>query len=133
MDRSREHPTEKLRSAAARAPGCELLLLFGSRGRGSSHAASDWDFGYLSGEGFDPLALVADLADLLRTDRIDLANLRRASPLLRFHAARDGIEVFARSPEVTTEFRIAAATFWCDAGPVIDRAYEAVLDSLGES
>lgn len=83
-------------------------------------------------EGFDPLALAADLSKVLRTDRIDLADLRRAGPLLRFHAARDGIEIFSRSSEVTAEFRIAAATFWCDAGPIIDRAYEAVLDSLGD-
>ena len=67
----------RLRTTAAR-PGLDLLVLFGSRARGDFRADSDWDFGYMAGPDFDPLALAADLGRVLASDRIDLADLQRA-------------------------------------------------------
>jgi hypothetical protein len=38
------------------------LILYGSRARGTAHAASDWDFAYEADAAFDPDGLLAGLA-----------------------------------------------------------------------
>jgi predicted nucleotidyltransferase len=123
-------PLAALREVAARHPALRLLLVHGSRARGDAHAASDWDLGYLADDTLDVGLLHADLAQALGTDDVDLVGLARASALLRFEAARNGRVVVADPPEVHERFVLAATLFWCDAGPVIERAQAAVLASL---
>jgi predicted nucleotidyltransferase len=115
--------------AAARHPALELLLLFGSRARGDARETSDWDFGYLGGSGLDVDLLLADLVTATRSDRVDLVDLGRAGGQLRLRAARDGVIVFERRPCVFESFAFDAASFWCDAEPVLRRAYEQLLES----
>jgi hypothetical protein len=67
---------------------------------------------------------------VLATDSVDLADLERASGLLRFRAARDGRVVFEAGAGIGNRFRLDAATFWCDAAPVLQRGYARVLDEL---
>ena len=78
----------------------------------------------------DDAALRVRLVDLLGTDRVDLADLDRASGLLRFRAARDGRVLFEVEPGVGDRFRLQAAQFWCDAEPVLRKGYDAVLAEL---
>lgn len=118
---------------AALAPAhreLDALILFGSRARGEAHAQSDWDFGYLATPGLDVLDLSAALVSSLGTDRVDLADLERAGAVLRFRAARDGVLAYERRPGAFDAFRLRAADFWCDAGPVIMAAQRAFLDGL---
>jgi predicted nucleotidyltransferase len=122
-------PLPALREVAAQHPALRLLLLYGSRARGEAHAASDWDLGYLAADGLDVGLLHADLVQALGTDDVDLVDLARASALLRFEAARHGRVVVA-DPQEHGRFVLAATHFWCDAGPVIERAHAAVLASL---
>lgn len=84
----------RIAERAATHSGLALLLLFGSRARGDAHPRSDWDFGYLVSGSFDPDALLAELALLTEADRIDLVNLDRASGLLRYRAAAEGVVVW---------------------------------------
>jgi predicted nucleotidyltransferase len=121
---------ERIRDVASRAPGLDLLILFGSRARGDVHARSDWDFAYLATPAADVSALSAALVDATGTDRVDLVDLRRASGVLRFRAARDGRVVYESSSGLGNEFRLAAAHFWCDMAPVLGAAYEDVLARL---
>jgi predicted nucleotidyltransferase len=123
-------PLAALRQVAARHPALRLLLVHGSRARGDAHAASDWDLGYLADDALDVGLLHAELAHALGTDDVDLVDLARASALLRFETARDGRVVLADPPEVHQGFVLEATLFWCDAGPVIERAHAAVLASL---
>lgn len=120
---------DRVADVASGHPGLQVLLLFGSRARGDAAPTADWDFGYLAEEAFDPVALVADLVRLLRTDRVDLVDLSTASGLLRFRAARDGVAVFGDADAVE-RFRIAAASFWCDVEPILRASYDAVLERL---
>jgi len=115
----------------ARHPGLRLLILHGSRARGDARPDSDWDFGFVAGEGFDVDALLTDLTRRLRADRIDLVDLARAGGLIRYRAARDAKTVFARDDRVFPDFWFEAVRFWCEAGPVLDRAYEDRLARLG--
>jgi predicted nucleotidyltransferase len=123
-------PRTALRQAAARHPALRLLLVHGSRARGDEHAGSDWDLGYLADGPLDVGRLHADLAQVLGTDAVDLVDLARASALLRFEAARHGRVVVADPQDVHQRFVLEATLFWCDAGPVIERAHAAVLASL---
>lgn len=121
---------DELRRASAGHSGLRLLVLHGSRSRGDEHDGSDWDFGYLADDAFDPAALMDDLGCQLETDALDLADLARASALLRFRAARDGRCVYQRDPQAHLRFVHEATQFWCDAEVVIRRAQADVLAEL---
>ncbi|MBW0091870.1 nucleotidyltransferase domain-containing protein [Pseudonocardia sp. KRD-184] len=122
---------EAISALLARRPGVLLAVLHGSRARGDGGPASDWDIGVVTDGGVDLAALTADLASALGTDAVDVVDLGRASALLRYRAARDGMALLERAPDAFLEFRIEATRFWCDAGPVIRAAQERVLADLG--
>jgi predicted nucleotidyltransferase len=108
-----------------------LLVLHGSRARGDHRPDSDWDFGLVSDGEADLDAVLATLTDVLGTDSVDLVDLRRASALLRYRAARDGVPVLERPVGEFPRFQLEAVQFWCDAGPVIRAAQREVLTGLG--
>ncbi len=120
-----------LRAVAARQRGLTLLVLFGSRARGDAAARADWDFGFLSANPVDPLTVMAALAEVVGSERLDLVDLARASGLLRYRAARDGVLVYEARPGIFDRFRFEAARFWYDAEPVLRPGYDAILDGLG--
>jgi predicted nucleotidyltransferase len=126
----RWHPDPALRALAMRCPGLCLLILHGSRARGEAHAWSDWDFAFEAEPGFDPDALLADLAGHLNADRIDLVDLRRAGALLRYRAARDGVVVVEQEPGRFERFALDAIDTWCDLAPILEPAYRRRLEAL---
>lgn len=128
MTTSPEGVLDLVAAAAARHPALELLLLFGSRARSDARSASDWDFAYLGGSGLDADQLLADIVTATRSDKVDLVDLARAGGQLRFRAARDGVAVFEGRPGAFDAFAYEAASFWCDAEPVLRVAYERLLE-----
>ena len=121
---------EDLYAVATARSDLQLLVLFGSRARGDAAAGSDWDFGYLGAPETDRAALSAALMAVLGTDRVDVADLERATALLRFRAARDGVAVFEHSPGRFLRFQEEATIMWCDMEAVLQRAYGRVFDDL---
>lgn len=117
--------------AVAKRLGLSVLVLFGSRSRSDSSIHSDWDFGFLSQYPQDALAVSAEISRLAASDRVDLADLSRAGGLLRYRAARDSVLVYEAEPGFFDRFRMDAARFWYDAGPVLRKGYEEVLERLG--
>jgi predicted nucleotidyltransferase len=126
MDRS---STEEIVTHIKKYPQIQLFMLFGSRARGDVGACSDWDFAYIAKGNFDLFALFADLTLLLKTDKVDLVNLSKASGLLRFRAAKDGTVLYQKDGEYE-KFWLQAVHFWCDAGPIIRAEYDALLRRL---
>ena len=116
-----------LAPAVAAVPGLELLVLHGSRARGDSHARSDWDFAFIGGPTLDADGLLAILAETLHVDHVDLADLNRASALLRHKAAGDGVVVFERTPGRFKQFQIDALTAWSDMEFVLRAESESML------
>jgi len=126
----RFHHDAVLRTIAATCPGLRLLVLHGSRARGEAHALSDWDFAYEADGTFDPDRLLAALADYLKADRIDLADLGHAGALLRYRVARDGVVIFERERGHFERFWLEAVDTWCDLAPVLEPAYARRLAAL---
>ena len=114
-------------AVAAQHPRLLLVVLFGSRARGDARPVSDWDVGYLADGPVDPLALRRDLADGLGTDRLDLVDLARASALLRYRAARDGVALFEREPGAFSRFWMTVVRFWCEVAPLVEAANAVTL------
>jgi hypothetical protein len=74
--------------------------------------------------------LLAAIVEIVGSDRVDVVDLRNASALLRYRAARDGRLVFEARPRLAERFRLDAAEFWCDVAPIVQREYERVLADL---
>jgi predicted nucleotidyltransferase len=114
-----------------RYPALSLIVLFGSRARGDARADSDWDIAFAAAGGLDVLALRADLVEALGSDRVDVVDLERASALLRYRVARDGVPLFERPPASFERFWMQAVRFWCDVEPLVREGHEAILEGLG--
>lgn len=103
-----------------RLPQVRLLVLFGSRAKGTATDKSDWDLGVLlcnpNLDGLSFLSLGLPLAEVLglRTDRIDLVNLDRCSPLLGFAIATEGKPLYEAEPGLFHCFQVKAAKTYAD-------------------
>ncbi|WP_017662190.1 type VII toxin-antitoxin system MntA family adenylyltransferase antitoxin [Baaleninema simplex] len=96
-------------------PYLKMLVLFGSRARGDTHAKSDWDFAALydeelrqqTVEGFGWFRDAGILGDCfgISSDNIDLVELDRCSDLIAHYIARDGQVIYEREPGLFAAFR----------------------------
>jgi len=74
----------------AKKYGLELALLFGSRVRGKKylHPESDFDVAYLAAKDLsleEEAKLITDLMSVFGSEKVDLASVKRADPLLMKH------------------------------------------------
>jgi len=97
-------------------PDLQLLILFGSAVKGRMVAESDVDLGVRCDNLADLDHLYLAIAPRLRTDRLDVIDLRRAGPLLAFQVARTGRLLFERRPGAFREFQSLASRRYCDTG-----------------
>lgn len=112
----------------------KLVMLFGSTASGETHRRSDIDLAFLYATPIDLLTLVNQVIRLLRTDRVDVVDLRRASPLLQFAIAQNGRVVFERALGVYPEFCSLAFRRYVDTKKLRDARDEAIrrfLDARG--
>lgn len=86
------------------AEGVFLAYLFGSLVRGKGN---DIDLAVL-GDKEDFAGLREKLWEALGTQRLDLVNLKTASPLLRFQIISSGILVYKKSDEIENAFELAS-------------------------
>lgn len=76
----------------------QIALLFGSTILGRSRKQSDIDLAFLFDQPADIVALTNTVSQLLSTDLVDVVDLRRCSPLLRFAAVSQGVLLYERTP-----------------------------------
>jgi len=89
-------------------PDIMLIILFGSVVGGTAHRDSDIDLGFLATNPFDPITMTNEVAGYLGTSRIDVVDLRRASPLLAMEALRNGQLLYESHPgEYATFYSLA--------------------------
>jgi predicted nucleotidyltransferase len=115
-----------------RREGPQLVLLFGSMAKGSVHGKSDIDLGFLFDEPVDVLALTNEVVKLLHSDRVDVVDLRRASPLLKFSAAKKGTVLYERSDGLFNQFLSLAFRMYVDTKKLRDARRQMIRDFLEE-
>ncbi len=94
--------------------GARLIVLFGSAARSDVSVPEDLDLGVLAEGGLDLVALTNRFIQLLGTQHIDVADLRRADPLLLMLVARDGIPLFEQPPGEFARFASLAVRRYAD-------------------
>jgi predicted nucleotidyltransferase len=106
-------------------PPLRLAVLFGSFAKQRARADSDLDIAILPRDESLSLHAELDLAGQLssRTGReVDLVRLERATSLLRWEIAKDGILLVADPVGEWLRFRVAAASEHADMADALDRA-----------
>jgi len=112
----------------------QLVLLFGSQSSGQIHPESDIDLGFLYDEAVDLLELTNKVIQLLRKDRVDVIDLRRANSLLCFSAARQGKLLYERCPGLFNSFYSLSFRRYIDTKKLRDarqRAIDNFLEARG--
>ena len=104
----------------------QLLILFGSSVHGVRHAESDLDLAFLFDQPAEILHLTNEVIRLLRTDQVDVVDLRRASPLLTFSIAQKGQLLYERSPGLFHSFYSLSFRRYADTAKLRDAQAKAV-------
>jgi len=112
--------------------GLELVLLFGSCVSGKLHTKSDIDIAFLSNKPVDILAVTNKAIHLLSTDKVDVVNLKFASPLLKFSLAKRCIILYERYPGLFNSFFSLAFRRYIDTKKLREAQSEAINDFLKE-
>jgi len=108
--------------------GVVLAYLFGSRAA-DDPSPGDVDLAVRTAE--EPAyELRADLQRALGTQRLDLVDLRRASPLLRFHVIRDGRLLYALDDETLNRFELDTLHLYRDTAPLRRRHREILRERM---
>lgn len=71
-----------------------------------------------------------DLQRALGTQRLDLVDLRRASPLLRFHVVRDGRLLYALDDGTLNRFELDTLHLYRDTAPLRRRHREILRERM---
>lgn len=117
-----------------RDEGLRLVLLFGSVATGGTHSRSDVDLAFFFDKPADVLALTNSVVRLLGTDNVDVIDLHRASPLLKFSAAKHGKVLYENPPGVFPSFYSLAFRMYDDTRKLREakaRTIRTFLDSRG--
>lgn len=96
--------------------GVLLAYLFGSLAA-DDPSAGDVDLAILTA-GEPAYLLRTELQRTLATQRLDLVDLERASPLLRFHIIRDGRLLYRRDDEMLNRFELDTLHVYRDTAPL---------------
>jgi predicted nucleotidyltransferase len=113
-----------------RDEGLRLALLFGSAHTGKLHMRSDIDLAFLFDSPSDILALTGRVASLLRTDRVDVVDLRRSSPLLKFAIVGRCEVLYERPRGAFCEFYSLAFRMYADTRKLREARVEAIESFL---
>ncbi len=101
-------------------PYLKMLVLFGSRATGETHANSDWDFAvlidkaqqeiYTEDNAWDIFGLPIFIGEIfnINPDKIDIVELNHCSWLIAHFVARDGILIFEKDQSGFEYFRLTS-------------------------
>ena len=107
----------KILTQVAKRYNLELVLLFGSRVSGKTHKHSDFDVAFLSSKKFDLVdesKLIVDLFPVFDSYKVDIVNLRSASPLLFYGVFKNCHLLYAKNEELFYNLRIYAQKKYLD-------------------
>lgn len=122
--RRHEKLPEEIESRLATLPelfasqGVRLAYLFGSLARGDN--GNDVDVAILT-DGDPAYLLRDDICEWLSTERVDVVDLRRASPVLRMEIVRTGDVLFATDGDVRLNFELETLRDYRDTAYMRDQ------------
>lgn len=100
--------------------GLQFVLLFGSAGQKKMHKKSDIDLAFYFDKPVDIVDLTNEVVRLLRTDNVDVVDLSRASPLLKFAAVKTGRLLYEKTPGLFNAFCSLAFRMYADTKKLRD-------------
>ena len=106
--------------------GLLLILLFGLVVSGKIHKKAIIDLAFLFDKPIDILALTNKVIRLLHTDRVDVVDLKRANPLLKFSAVKSGSLLYEREPGTFNGFYSLAFRMYIDTRKLRDAQADSV-------
>ena len=106
--------------------GLQLVFLFGSAVSGKVHKKSDIDLAFLFDTPCNILTLTNKVIKFLHTDNVDIVDLKRASPLMKFAVVRNGILIYEREQSVFNEFYSLAFRMYVDTKKLRDAQTTAI-------
>ena len=109
-----------------REEGLSLVLLFGSAARAQVHRRSDIDLAFLYDRPVDALALTNRVIRLLEFDNVDVVDLRRASPLLKYSSVKGGTVLYEKGPGVFASFYSLAFRMYADSKKLRDARAQSI-------
>ena len=107
-----------------------LILLFGSAVTGAMHKKSDIDLAFLFDKSIDILSTTNRVIRLLQTDKVDVIDLKHASPVLRYSVAEKGKLLYERSAGMFFEFYLLAFKEYVDTRKLREARERAIRDFL---
>jgi predicted nucleotidyltransferase len=122
---------QEIRKALSTLPSVRLAVLFGSAARGRATTWRDLDVGVLLEEdrGGSLWEVETALAEATRWP-VDLVDLHRAPPLLRFQIARDGRLLLERRTGDWRRFKVQAILDWWDWAPTARALHRRAAERL---
>lgn len=127
-----------LSDALANEKDIQFAYLFGSRATGHEKPNSDFDIAIypinsLSSK-METLTYLSQieirLENILKTDKIDLINLRDATPLLRFKIIKNGVLIFEKSKNERVNLVTKWLSEYFDIKPFLDYRNKIVCNEL---
>ena len=106
--------------------GLRFVLLFGSAAQGRTHGRSDIDLAFSYDGPLDIVDLTNKVIGLLHSDSIDVVDLRRASPLMRFSAVKTGKLLYERTAGLFHEYCSFAFRIYADTKKLRDARVKAI-------
>lgn len=108
----------------------QLVLLFGSVASEQTYRKSDIDLAFLYDRRVDILSLTNRVIRLLHNDTVDVVDLRKARPLLKYSAAKTGQIIYERSKGVFVKFFSLAFKIYVDTKKLREAREKVVKEFL---
>jgi len=107
----------------------KLIFLFGSQATEKTHKKSDIDLAFLFNKNIDIIELTSKVIRLLKTDNVDVVDLNRVSPLLKYSAAKTSRLLYERSDGIFNEFYSLAFRLYIDTDK-LRKACQQTIDNF---
>jgi predicted nucleotidyltransferase len=114
-----------------------VLILFGSRAKGTERKDSDWDLAYYplksDFDADEDSNLFNDILNILKTEKVDLLNLKKSNNLLVIkNSLKDAIALYEHKEGTLSSMRWSAWIDYQDFRKYIDLKNDLVKNNLRE-
>lgn len=113
----------------------ELILLFGSQVKDKKylHKESDFDIAYLNKKSLNLMEeakLICDLMVFFKSNRVDLVNLKKASPLLMQQVFENHKVLFCKDFKKYLKYKIYSLRRYIEAKPLFELTEKSIKNFL---